>query len=146
MPQRGDASSWGDRLGVAWQNSGYNQPPHTSYHLGGGMAAPPAPDARTGPAQAASATLLGESLAVVELPVGAAQVAVAVETVRLFADGELIAARPGLSAAVGDRLWLVFDRDAVEAALDGYRGRVELTLTGHLLDGRSFQARIEIKT
>ena len=31
------------RLGVAWQNSGYNQPPHTSYYLGTDMATPSAP-------------------------------------------------------------------------------------------------------
>lgn len=31
------------RLGVAWQNTSYNQPPHTSYFLGDGMATPPAP-------------------------------------------------------------------------------------------------------
>ncbi|WP_345710969.1 PxKF domain-containing protein [Kineococcus glutinatus] len=31
------------RLGVAWQNTGYNQPPHTSYFLGEGMTTPPAP-------------------------------------------------------------------------------------------------------
>ena len=42
------------RLGVAWQNTGYNQPPHTSYFLGDGMATPAAPSivytgAATGP-------------------------------------------------------------------------------------------------
>jgi len=31
------------RLSVAWQNVGYNQPPHTSFYLGEGMSAPPAP-------------------------------------------------------------------------------------------------------
>ncbi|MFC0712711.1 rhamnogalacturonan lyase family protein [Cellulomonas biazotea] len=31
------------RLGVAWQNTAYNQPPHTSYFLGDGMTTPPAP-------------------------------------------------------------------------------------------------------
>jgi hypothetical protein len=31
------------RLAVAWQNTAYNQPPHTSYFLGEGMARPPAP-------------------------------------------------------------------------------------------------------
>lgn len=31
------------RLGVAWQNVGYNQPPHPSFYLGDGMSAPPAP-------------------------------------------------------------------------------------------------------
>ena len=31
------------RLGVAWQNVAYNQPPHVSFYLGDGMAAPPRP-------------------------------------------------------------------------------------------------------
>ncbi|MFD2025199.1 hypothetical protein [Promicromonospora aerolata] len=31
------------RLAVAWQNTGYNQPPHTSYFIGDGMASPAAP-------------------------------------------------------------------------------------------------------
>lgn len=31
------------RLGVAWQNTGYNQPPHTSFFLGTDMTEPPAP-------------------------------------------------------------------------------------------------------
>ena len=31
------------RLGVAWQNTGYNQPPHTSFYLGAGMEEPAAP-------------------------------------------------------------------------------------------------------
>jgi rhamnogalacturonan endolyase len=31
------------RMAIAWQNSGYNQPPHLSYYLGTGMATPPAP-------------------------------------------------------------------------------------------------------
>ncbi|MCB2340489.1 rhamnogalacturonan lyase [Clostridium estertheticum] len=32
------------RLGVAFQNTGYNQPPHTSYYLGSGMTTPPQPN------------------------------------------------------------------------------------------------------
>ncbi|MHB8061937.1 MAG: rhamnogalacturonan lyase family protein [Ruminiclostridium sp.] len=32
------------RLGIAWQNVAYNQPPHTSFFLGNGMAAPPVPE------------------------------------------------------------------------------------------------------
>jgi fibronectin type 3 domain-containing protein/lysophospholipase L1-like esterase len=31
------------RLSIAWQNVGYNQPPHTSFFLGEGMKTPPAP-------------------------------------------------------------------------------------------------------
>ncbi|RPF20241.1 fibronectin type III domain-containing protein [Myceligenerans xiligouense] len=39
------------RTAVAWQNTAYNQPPHVSYHLGEGMATPPAPrlDYTSGP-------------------------------------------------------------------------------------------------
>lgn len=32
------------RLAIAWQNVGYNQPPHPSFFLGDGMSPPPAPD------------------------------------------------------------------------------------------------------
>lgn len=31
------------RLSIAWQNVAYNQPPHTSFYVGEGMAAPPRP-------------------------------------------------------------------------------------------------------
>jgi len=34
------------RLGIAWQNVGYNQPAYTDYYLGEGMAIPPKPDIR----------------------------------------------------------------------------------------------------
>lgn len=34
------------RLGVAWQNAGYNQPPHTGFFLGTGMQEPEAPKIR----------------------------------------------------------------------------------------------------
>jgi rhamnogalacturonan endolyase len=34
------------RLGIAWQNVAYNQPPHTSYYLGDGMGTPPQPNIR----------------------------------------------------------------------------------------------------
>ncbi|AWB46910.1 G-D-S-L family lipolytic protein [Paenibacillus sp. CAA11] len=34
------------RLGVAWQNAGYNQPPHTSFYLGIDMEKPAAPNIR----------------------------------------------------------------------------------------------------
>ena len=33
------------RLSVAWQNVGYNQPPHTGFFMGHGMQQPPKPDA-----------------------------------------------------------------------------------------------------
>ncbi|WP_168205212.1 rhamnogalacturonan lyase family protein [Bythopirellula goksoeyrii] len=38
------------RAAIAWQNSGYNQPPHPSFYLGAGMADPPTPNIYTVPA------------------------------------------------------------------------------------------------
>jgi rhamnogalacturonan endolyase len=32
------------RVAIAWQNVGYNQPPHPSFYLGDGMSAPPTPN------------------------------------------------------------------------------------------------------
>jgi rhamnogalacturonan endolyase len=32
------------RVAVSWQNTAYNQPPHPGFHIGSGMAAPPAPN------------------------------------------------------------------------------------------------------
>ena len=37
------------RLAIAWQNVGYNQPPHPGFYLGDGMSAPPAPNIYTEP-------------------------------------------------------------------------------------------------
>lgn len=44
------------RSAIAWQNAGYNQPPHPSFFLGTGMAAPPAPNVYA----AAPATPVGD--------------------------------------------------------------------------------------
>jgi len=32
------------RVAIAWQNTGYNQPPHPSFFIGDGMATPPRPN------------------------------------------------------------------------------------------------------
>jgi rhamnogalacturonan endolyase len=37
------------RSAISWQNVAYNQPPHPSFHIGSGMAAPPTPDIRVLP-------------------------------------------------------------------------------------------------
>jgi rhamnogalacturonan endolyase len=37
------------RLAIAWQNIGYNQPPHPGFYLGDGMSAPPVPRMYTEP-------------------------------------------------------------------------------------------------
>jgi hypothetical protein len=45
------------RLGIAWQNTGYNQPPHTSFYLGNGMEQPEQPNIWTKPIKAAGITV-----------------------------------------------------------------------------------------
>lgn len=32
-----------DRTSLAWQNTAYNQPPHTGFFIGAGMPTPPRP-------------------------------------------------------------------------------------------------------
>ncbi|WP_141504313.1 S-layer homology domain-containing protein [Paenibacillus luteus] len=49
------------RLGVAWQNTGYNQPPHTSFFLGTGMETPEQPNIRTNTIQATGLSLFVDS-------------------------------------------------------------------------------------
>ncbi|HQU82023.1 MAG TPA: carboxypeptidase regulatory-like domain-containing protein [Pyrinomonadaceae bacterium] len=39
------------RAAIAWQNTGYNQPPHPSFYIGDGMSAPPTPNIVTSLAQ-----------------------------------------------------------------------------------------------
>jgi hypothetical protein len=46
------------RVAIAWQNSGYNQPPHTGFYLGTDMLAPPVPNIYL-PAQTLPVKLMG---------------------------------------------------------------------------------------
>lgn len=45
------------RLSVAWQNVAYNQPPHTGFFLGDGMAPPPQPNIYTAESPSGSSTV-----------------------------------------------------------------------------------------
>jgi fibronectin type 3 domain-containing protein len=136
------------RLGVAWQNVGYNQPPHTSFYLGGGMVAPAAPHIRTGPAISAAPFLVpGDwrvggrwtplAVAVVRLPGGSDAAAVVQDSVRILLDGVLVDAHPSGRGRLGNLFWVVFDGAALSAPLTGYDGAVEVTISGQLSDGRA---------
>lgn len=48
------------RLGIAWQNTGYNQPPHTSYFLGTGMETLEMPNIRTNAIAATGLSIFGD--------------------------------------------------------------------------------------
>jgi fibronectin type 3 domain-containing protein len=136
------------RLGVAWQNVAYNQPPHTSYFLGAGMALPPQPHLRTGAVVSASLQLLPpiwggggstvpDVLATITLPAGHDATAVAMGTVRVVVDGELIEA-DDVRMAASNRVLATFDGGQIVERLADYTGSVEVIVTGHYTDGRSF--------
>ena len=136
------------RLAVAWQNVGYNQPPHPSYYLGTGMDRPAQPHIRTGPPLICSVQFvpagwrpggvwLPTATANIALPAGEDASTVAVDTVRILLDGALVGA--SLVRTNNDnRLWAVFDGAALSTRLAGYAGTVELTVSGYLTDGRVF--------
>jgi Rhamnogalacturonan I lyases beta-sheet domain len=136
------------RLAIAWQNVGYNQPPHPSYYLGSGMAQPAQPHLRTGPALPCSVQLippvwraggawLPVAVAAITLPEGQDASAVAAGTVRIQLDGALVHASV-VRTNSGNRMWVVFPGDELSTRLAGYEGTVELAVSGYLVDGRAF--------
>ena len=143
------------RLGIAWQNIGYNQPPHTSYFLGADMAAPPQPLIRTGAVVPATVNVdpdtwnlknggPRQATVYIELPQGYAVTDAAVSTVRLFADGKPISAAAS-PVSVGDAdgdgapdLMLKFDGQSFAGALAAYPGLIEVSVLGYLIDGQTF--------
>ncbi|HEX6686454.1 MAG TPA: hypothetical protein VF062_27025 [Candidatus Limnocylindrales bacterium] len=136
------------RLAIAWQNVGYNQPPHPSFYLGSDMVRPAQPHIATGPALPCSVQFapavwrtsgiwLPIAIANIALPAGQDASAVASDTVRILLDGALVEARL-VRTSNGSRLWAVFDGTALSTRLAGYEGTVELTVSGYLVDGRAF--------
>ncbi|HEX6288770.1 MAG TPA: hypothetical protein VFZ66_06240 [Herpetosiphonaceae bacterium] len=145
------------RLGIAWQNIGYNQPPHVSYYLGEGMAQPARPRIRTGSVVPASVdidpdvwnvktpnTSPRSATLYVELPHGDDVAHVVGSTVRVFADGKAIEVQPSPMER-GDYngngipdLMLKVDGRAFGSVLAGYSGSVEVSIIGYFVDGRAF--------
>ncbi|MFB4265240.1 hypothetical protein [Nonomuraea sp. GTA35] len=129
--------------GVTWQNVGYNQPPHTGFFLGTGMATPPAPYLATGAPVRARLQLHRDQL---QVKLAGMRADILPSTVRAVADGKLVplAATP----LPHDRLphdRLRIDTPAIEQALDGYTGTVTVTITGHLSDGRTFTGELKLR-
>lgn len=143
------------RLGVAWQNVAYNQPPHTGFYLGDGMAAPPKPNMYTAVIPA-KADLNPQTLslkskggansftAYLELPTeyDASQIDVSTVTFQVY--GKSIPAQPA-PTAVGDEngngvpdLMVKLDRQKVIEALGGSQGDTVIRVTGRLRDGSPF--------
>ncbi|WP_308706261.1 RICIN domain-containing protein [Marinoscillum sp. MHG1-6] len=94
------------RLAIAWQNVGYNQPPHPSFYLGEGMVTPPKPDIR-------SADPCLSSLKT--LPFGE------YTSTQLAAEGVSLDDITGLDLPAGSSL-ILFDQDNFEGSSKSVRG------------------------
>jgi hypothetical protein len=149
------------RLGVAWQNVAYNQPPHTSFYLGTGMATPSKPSIYT--KFNASADINADTINLkskggansittcIELPSNYDVSTVAVSTVKMLVADKTIAAQTS-PVSIGDSngngiedITIKFDRQALIQALDGKNGDVEIIITGQLKDGSIFNSKDTIK-
>ncbi|MFT4046325.1 MAG: rhamnogalacturonan lyase [Solimonas sp.] len=127
------------RLSVAWQNVGYNQPPHTSYFLGYDMTPPPAPllytpghlrTARVELSPAPSRTSHGNSGVDASVRVDGEALA---STARAFVDGrEVPVTQRSSDPAAQLALRLGWTPDG---------GAHDVRITGYLRNGDSFAAR-----
>jgi len=147
------------RLGIAWQNVSYNQPPHPSFFLGYGMSTPPAPAIRVvSPVavdvdpDAVNLNASGEENAVtvyveprgdVSLPDPA--------SVTMLANGRTIAAQVEPTVA-GDYdgdgktdLMVKFDSAQVREAFAGTSGEQIVHIQGTMQDGSGFAGSDTIK-
>lgn len=144
------------RLGIAWQNVAYNQPPHPSFFLGHGMEEPPVPNIYINGVLSAKVDVNPNQInlksqggknaltAYIELPSDNDVSEVNRSTVRLNVNGETIFAQAAPSA-IGDEdrngiadLMVKFDRQQVIRALADQQGSIDFSITGNLQDGTSF--------
>ncbi|WP_426446815.1 rhamnogalacturonan lyase [Paenibacillus sp. S-38] len=138
------------RLAVAWQNVGYNQPPHPSFYLGDGMTNPPSPalyavhhaavDLQPNPINLKSSTTATSATAYLELPDGGAKdIDPASVTLSVYGRTLKPLASPiqvGDYDADGSRdLMLKFDRKQLIQALQGAPSSVKAVFRGRLKNG-----------
>jgi rhamnogalacturonan endolyase len=135
------------RLGVAWQNVAYNQPPHTSFYLGEGMTQPPAPniyvtypaDVRVNPNSLNLKSNGGENSVTVQidLPDYAGASAVGISSVSMSVYGGSL--QGGDTQGDSSKGFTVkFDRQKLIQALSGQTGEIQVKITGRLEDGSQF--------
>ncbi|MBB6730837.1 rhamnogalacturonan lyase [Cohnella zeiphila] len=142
------------RLGAAWQNVAYNQPPHPSFFLGYDMAQPPAPNVYelvpasvdVEPNTLNKMSQGGDnSLTVrVALPDGLGGQGIRATSAALTVNGQTIEAQNGTvpeadSSQDGNaQITLKFDRRQTIAALGDLDGDVSVKVDGALTDGNRF--------
>nr|WP_100407535.1 rhamnogalacturonan lyase [Bacillus solitudinis] len=144
------------RLGIAWQNVSYNQPPHTSFYLGDGMEQPQKPniyvfvpaslDIQPDTLNANSSNDTNTLTAYVEFSSVDVNSDLEASTIT-FAINESTVKPEELDAGiVGDYdsdgikdYMLKLNKSKVINALDGKLGDVKITINGKLKDGRPFE-------
>ncbi|OLS42178.1 hypothetical protein [Bacillus sp. MRMR6] len=143
------------RLGVAWQNVGYNQPPHTSFFIGQDMEAAPAPNLYFSEVLPALADVNPNTFDLkvtngkspftvnIELDGGGNVSEINSATIKLVINGKAIFAEPhsSVNGNKKKKLMVKFDRQKVVDALQGYSGTVDISVGGFLYDGKSFIAK-----
>jgi hypothetical protein len=112
------------RLAVAWQNVGYNQPPHPGFFLGDGMTRPPMPLIRTTPrpgrlANLSVRTFAGE--AADTLIVGFAITGAGQQTLLMRGIGPTLGGF-GVNGAMSDPQLSMFSGDALVATNNDWSG------------------------
>ncbi|MEH7117327.1 hypothetical protein V7128_07880 [Neobacillus vireti] len=146
------------RLGIAWQNVGYNQPPHTSFFLGHDMDAPPVPSLYLNKVIPATVDVNPNTIdnkqtngnvpltVNIELDKEYEVSEINAATVKMVVNGRTIFAEshPSGNGVKTKELMVKFDRQQVSEALKGYTGTVQITINGFLHDGKSFNSKAEI--
>ena len=142
------------RLGIAWQNVGYNQPPHTSFFIGKDMEAPPIPNlffnevleatAEINPAEINIKQNNGKAPLTVNIELAEGDISkVNAATVKMLINGKAIFAEThdSVNGNNKNQLMVKFDRLKVISALEGYDGSVDINISGFINDGKSFTAK-----
>lgn len=132
------------RVAIAWQNVGYNQPPHPSYFLGHDMDTAPFPSIHTGKVEQVDVQINPEVLNVkskggknsvtikVDLPSKNKE---NINVVKLHVNGKTIF---GQVNGNGNKTTIKVDRQEIIAALDNIKGEIEVSITGYLESGLTF--------
>ncbi|WP_156043111.1 rhamnogalacturonan lyase [Paenibacillus sp. UNC451MF] len=153
------------RMGIAWQNVAYNQPPHTGFYLGDGMGTPPMPnmyvalpaEVKVQPNTLNVKSQGGKNSVTVDIGLPSAYDSSLIEvgTVQMSVYGSKPISAQEDKGNKGDKdsndkhgdkgITVKFDRQQLIEALKGQNGDVEVTITGTLRNGNSFNGTDTLK-
>lgn len=131
------------RVAIAWQNVGYNQPPHPSYFIGHNMENAPFPTIYTRNVQSVQVEMNPETVnvksngkenaftATLEVPTN---IEGTIKAIKLMVDGKTIFAEPDFKEEE-NKLTVKFDRQELLAAFDKLDGEIEVHLIGYVDSG-----------